>query len=44
MYLDVSARLNISDFRPEDHTDWERAPPSYDLQSSVLIWMNILEF
>ena len=31
-------------FRPEDHTDWERAPPSYDLQSSARIWMNIWEF
>ena len=37
-YFDVRARLSISDFRlpsnasfrPEDHTDWERAPPSYD--------------
>ena len=25
-------RLETS-FRPEDHTDWEMAPPSYDLQS-----------
>ena len=27
-------------FRPEDHTDWERAPPSYDLQSWSSLGLN----
>ena len=32
-------------FRMEDHTDWERAPPSYDLQSwGSLVWIQIWEF
>ena len=35
-YLDVRATQNLqfeTSFRPEDHTDWEIAPPSYDLKS-----------
>ena len=27
-------------FRPEGHTDWERAPPSYDLQSWSSLGLN----
>ena len=27
-------------FRPEDHTDWERAPPSYNLKSSGNLDLN----
>ena len=27
-------------FRPEDHTDWERVPPSYNLQSSASLDLN----
>ena len=27
-------------FRPKDHTDWEIAPPSYNLQSSGSLHLN----
>ena len=27
-------------FRPEGHTDWEMAPPSYDLQSWGSLGLN----
>ena len=45
-YFDIRARLSIFDeisFWPEDHTDWEMAPPSYDLQSWESLGLNIWE-
>ena len=36
----MSAPDSATSFRPEDHTDWEIAPPSYDPQSSGSLDLN----
>ena len=33
-------RAGETSFRPEDHADWEMAPPSYDLQSWGSLGLN----